>query len=77
MTAREKCRCGHSRGMHIKDRYFCTTDKCMNVCIAYIPIRLPAIGERPVFGVHQLDPEEAWTPEPLSEYWEQAERWKP
>ena len=74
---KEKCRCGHSRGMHMNDRDFCTADGCMNVCYGYAVIVLPGPGERPVFGVHHLDPEEAWTPEPLSGYWEQEEPWKP
>ena len=73
--SREVCKCGHKRGFHLNDRDFCTTDKCMNVCHGYTPVVLPTRGERLVFGVHRLDPAKAWTPEPLSEYWDQEERW--
>lgn len=74
---RERCECGHNRGAHLNDRDFCTTDKCMNVCHGYRPIMLPGPGERPVFGKHRIPPRQAWTPEPLSECWDQDERWDP
>lgn len=63
--------------MHLGDSDFCAADKCMNVCWAYTPVVLPGPGERIAFGVHRLAAEDAWTPEPLSEYWNQSERWKP
>lgn len=73
---RERCRCGHARRYHIEG-IGCATDKCMNACWEYVPVVLPRSGERPVFGVHRLAPEEAWTPEPLAEYWNQDKRWRP
>ena len=71
----ERCACGHTKSYH--DSGGCVVDRCENVCRAYVAVVLPDPGERPVFGVHRLPADEAWTPEPLSEYWEQSERWKP
>jgi hypothetical protein len=71
-----KCVCGHRESMH-DERFGCIADRCMNVCVTYRPIIVPRPGERPVFGVHRVMPGEAWTPEPLSGYWQQKERWKP
>ena len=72
----ERCACGHAKSYH-DGRFGCWSDRCMNLCVAYLAVVLPDPGERPVFGVHRLRPDEAWTPEPLSDYWTQAKRWKP
>ncbi len=70
--------CGHWLSMHwTSTGGFCTADRCMNVCNEFRPDARPSPGERPVFGVHHLPADEAWTPEPLSEYWNQDDRWKP
>lgn len=71
-----RCRCGHKASKH-DDRFGCAAEPCLNLCVAYVPVRLPEPNEPIVFGVHRLDPDEAWTPEPLSEYWDQSERWLP
>lgn len=75
-ASRERCRCGHAKSAHWEP-VGCVSVRCENVCVAYAPVLLPDPGERPVFGVHHIAAEDAWTPEPLSEYWSQDKRWKP
>ena len=74
--SRELCQCGHTRLAHWLGAG-CVAGRCLNVCMGYVPIVLPDPGERPVFGVHRIPRAEAWTPEHLSGYWDQDERWKP
>jgi hypothetical protein len=64
--------------MHLGGDDLCTADECNTAwpeqsCWEYAPVVLPEEGERPVFGVHRLAPQDAWAPEQLGEYWSQDE----